>query len=390
MPRKKSGGELELLHEIAALANQSRDPEQVIRHCLERAAAYHGWSFGHAVLPATSNPEELVPTYVYYPDGAERFAPFREATLAQRFYPGEDLAGRIFQSGQPEWTGDLSRDLVEERAIVAKKLGILAAMGFPVLIGKKVAAVLEFFSDRPVRPDETISETMVSIGMQVGRVIERVAFEGHLLTISELAQRRIAQDLHDDVGQELTGLALKMETLVDMLDGKKKAHELARDVMIAIDRTRGKIRAVSRGIYPAELDAGMLPSALGQLARTTTEGSRVRCVLECARHDLVLDSWMALHLYRIAQEAISNAIRHGGAHNISIGVELQEEVVTLSVIDDGTGLPAAESRKGGMGLRIMQHRARLIGGLMEIGPGESGGTRIVCRVGVEGAEGIAN
>ncbi len=104
----------------------------------------------------------------------------------------------------------LRRDLIECRALVAEDLGLGTAVAFPVLVGEKVAAVMEFFSDRVIPSDNRMIDAMVGVGMQLGRVLERAAFEEHLLTIAEEIQQGIAQDLHDDIGQELTGLGLKV------------------------------------------------------------------------------------------------------------------------------------------------------------------------------------
>ena len=118
-----------------------------------------------------------------------------------------------FASGKPEWTTDLRGNLIASRAVLAEELGIGTAIAVPVLVGERVAAVLEFFCERVVQPDEGITDAMVSVGIQLGRVIEHAEFEEHLLKTVEEIQRRMAQDLHDDVGQELTGLGLKAATL---------------------------------------------------------------------------------------------------------------------------------------------------------------------------------
>ena len=176
---------LQMLHDIAVMVNQAQNAEQAMEYCLQRVAAYNGWSFGHVLLPAADKPDELVPAYVYYPEDPERFRRFREATLGIRFRRGQCLPGRVFASGKPEWTTDVRRDLIECRAVVAEELGIATAMAFPVLVGQKVAAVLEFFSDRVIQPDERMTDAMAGIGMQLGRVIERADFEEHLLTTAE-------------------------------------------------------------------------------------------------------------------------------------------------------------------------------------------------------------
>ncbi len=159
-----------------------------------------------------------------------------------RFCRGEGLAGRVFASGKPAWSTDMQRDLVAPRAVVAEELGIRTALASPVLVGEKVAAVLEFFSDKVLQPNERIIDVMAGVGIQLGRVLERADFEEHLLAIPEEIQRAIAQDLHDDVGQEMTGLGLKAKTLAEMLaPTETPAAQLAADMVATVDRTRTKV-----------------------------------------------------------------------------------------------------------------------------------------------------
>ena len=147
-----------------------------------------------------------------------------------------------------------------------------------------------------------------------------------------------------------------------------------------MDRTRGKVRGLSRGLLPVELEEGLLAVALGQLAATATTGSRIACTFDCSHPDPVFDSRVAMHLYRIAQEAVSNAVRHSGARNIRITLDQENGETALRIEDDGEGLSSEALQAGGMGLRTMRYRAGLIGGKLEVGPGPSGGTQVVCRL----------
>jgi hypothetical protein len=264
---------------------------------------------------------------------------------------------------------------------VAEELGMVTAMAFPVLVGQNVAAVLEFFSDRDIQPDGRITDVMASIGMQLGRVVERADFEEHLLAFAEAIRRGIAQDLHDDVGQELTGLGLKAATLAEMLaPAETPAGKLAVDVAASVDRTRSKVRGLSRGLLPIELEEGLLVDAIEQLVNSTTTGSHIECKFDCPHRDLVFDGRVAVHLYRIAQEAVSNAVRHSRARSIRITLDEENGETALKIEDTGEGLGSEAAQAGGMGLRTMRYRAGLIGGKLDVGPGPSGGTQVVCRL----------
>jgi signal transduction histidine kinase len=209
----------------------------------------------------------------------------------------------------------------------------------------------------------------------------RSRFEECLLSVAENVQRDIARDIHDDVGQELTGLGLKAETLAEMLaPGETPQGKLAADISAALDRTRGKVRALSRGLSPLQLEEGMLADALEQLVAATNAGARIACKLACLHAPSTFGSRLSSHLYRIAQEAVANAVRHSGARNICIALDEQNGETVLRIEDDGCGLSKDTMAGEGMGLRTMRYRAELIGAKLEVGPGPSGGTQVVCRL----------
>ena len=372
---------LQMLHDVASMANQAQNTEQAIEYCLERTAMYNGWCFGQSLLPSADDPDLLLPGYAWYADDRQRFRPFREATIGLRIRRGQGLPGRVFASGNLEWTTDLQSDLLAHRAVLARELGIATAVALPVPVGDKVAAVLEFFSDRVHQPNNRIADAMAGVGLQLGRVIERAKFEEHLLTIAEEVQRGIAQDLHDDVGQELTGLDLKMETLAELLaSSATPAGKLAQNLTATVQTIRSKVRAISHGLLPAELEEGRLEDGLRKLVAVTDAGSRIRCTFICSHPGAVFDGRVALHLYRIAQEAIANAVRHSGARHIRVTLKKHRGKTALRIHDDGQGIPDANRPAGGMGLRTMRYRAGLIGARLEAGPGRKGGTEVVCYV----------
>lgn len=149
-----------------------------------------------------------------------------------------------------------------------------------------------------------------------------------------------------------------------------------------MDRTHDKVRGLSRGMLPIELEEGLLAGALEQLATATSGSSHIRCGFTCADPEPVFDSRVSVHLYRIAQEAVTNALRHSGAQGIQITLDQEDGETVLRIEDDGTGLSTRPAAARGMGLRTMRYRAGLIGGKLEVGPGPRGGTLVVCRLAV--------
>jgi signal transduction histidine kinase len=141
-------------------------------------------------------------------------------------------------------------------------------------------------------------------------------------------------------------------------------------------------RRLAKGLHPIELEAAGLMESLEGLASTTSELFKVFCRFECDSPVLIHEPTTSGHLYRITQEALSNAIKHGRAKNIIVRLDTVDDGVVLLIKDDGNGLPELPSKNGGMGLRIMAHRAGMIGASFNIKREDSGGTTVLCKIGL--------
>lgn len=208
---------------------------------------------------------------------------------------------------------------------------------------------------------------------------ERERLERELLDISEREQRRIGHDLHDSLCQHLTGTALAGQVLEEKLTARNLPEAAdANKVVELVEAGIALSRKLAKGLHPIEMEAAGLMQALEELAATTSELFKISCRLECDSPVLIHDAVVSGNLYRIAQEAISNAIKHGKARNIVITLETLDEGIALRVTDDGIGLPAQVPKNAGMGLRIMAHRAGIIGATFNAGRNDSGGTVVSC------------
>jgi len=206
----------------------------------------------------------------------------------------------------------------------------------------------------------------------------RERLEKELLSISEREQRRIGHDLHDSLCQHLTGTALAGHVLGEKLAARGMPEIAdANRVVALVEEGISLARSLARGLAPVELEAEGLMAAFRELAKSTSERLRIQCRFEAPEPVLIEDADTATHLFRIAQEAISNAIRHGRAHNVRISLSREAGRVILRVKDDGCGLPDILPPNRGMGLHIMQHRAAMIGARCSIRR-ESGGTLVAC------------
>jgi signal transduction histidine kinase len=205
--------------------------------------------------------------------------------------------------------------------------------------------------------------------------------ERELLEVSDREQQRIGQDLHDGLCQQLAAIELMSQVLEQKLEKRSKgdavrAGEIARLVREAI----GQTRLVARGLSPVNLESEGLMSALKELAGNTERFFGATCHFTCPEPVLVPNPAVATHLYRIAQEAVSNALKHGKATELRLELVHVANGIRLSVSDNGSGLPARPAGGSGMGLRIMQYRAGMIGGTLSVQNHSGRGTRVICAV----------
>ena len=212
-------------------------------------------------------------------------------------------------------------------------------------------------------------------------VTERQRLDQEIAQVADRERRRLGQDLHDRLGQHLTGTALAAEVLKDKLATKSapevpEAEKLVRYVEEGIDLTRN----LARGFFSPELEADGLSVALEGLAENISERFTINCIFHGEEPIPVRDSAVATQLYRIAQEAATNAAKHAAAKNIDIRVTADGSELTLAIIDDGVGFPDKVSDSKGLGLRLMRHGAALIGAALSVQRNGRSGTTATCKV----------
>jgi PAS domain S-box-containing protein len=213
---------------------------------------------------------------------------------------------------------------------------------------------------------------------------ERQQLEQELLEISEREKRRVGEDLHDMICQELTATALFLGSKAKVLEeSTPAAADTLRDAAQVVNRNVGLARDLARGLQPAELGSIGLTAALRDLAAHVSANQGIKCRLRTPRTIRIKDEPVALNLYRIAQEAITNAVKHSGGTAIVICLERISGEIRLVVEDNGKGIGRTKKGHKGLGLHIMKYRANVLGGTVEIEPREKGGTKVICRVPVK-------
>jgi len=205
--------------------------------------------------------------------------------------------------------------------------------------------------------------------------------EEEIIEISERAQERVGRDLHDGLCQYLASVSFSAVLLKNGLEREKsqRANDAA-DLAHTLEQAVVNARDVARGLSPVDQDEGGLESALEELASSTSKLVGIPCAFIGEAVEVALDNEAAVHLFRIAQEAVNNAVKHSKASQVIIAVERNDEGIFLRVSDDGVGLDANGSGKKGMGLNIMRYRARKIGGHLDLQSNIPNGTVISCFV----------
>jgi len=210
-------------------------------------------------------------------------------------------------------------------------------------------------------------------------ITERKRLEKEILEISEREQRRIGQDLHDGLCQHLAGIEMLSQVLARRLGPRNKdAAARATDIAKAVREGISQTRLLARGLSPVTLESEGLMSALAELAFNAEKMFGVYCVFDCPKIVKYENQAAATHLFRIAQEAVSNAIKHGKAGIITIRLREEPARLLLSIIDNGRGFPENFSGSTGMGLRIMQTRIGMVGGTLTFDRVPGSGVTVNC------------
>ena len=220
-------------------------------------------------------------------------------------------------------------------------------------------------------------------------VTERHRLEAEVLRATDKERRRLGRDLHDGLGSYLVGLGMLVRGLA------RRSRETAPDLTDELQEVAGLIdegaeqaRAVARGLNPVDVDGQGPAVALARLAADTDAHTDLRCTFEASPDLPPLQSEVALHLYRIAQEAVTNSLRHAEATHVAITLRADRDAVVLTVEDDGRGLAGTpRPHERGLGLQTMAYRARMIGGKLDLDANPGGGVLVVCRVPRARAEG---
>ena len=221
-----------------------------------------------------------------------------------------------------------------------------------------------------------LSEANANLEMEIG---ERVYLQKRFAGVVDCEQRRLGQELHDSLGQQVAVAGMLARSVQKRLSSEDASSAKRLGKLIeSIAMAQAQVRALSKGLLPVEIDPGGLKAALAELTASVGGVNDVEVVFNYDEGAVVEDNAVATQLYRIAQEALRNALEHGGVSRITMGLKRDDRGLTLSVRDDGKGFNAHATESSGSGLAIMHHRADVIGATLGIESQEGLGTSVIC------------
>jgi PAS domain S-box-containing protein len=288
-------------------------------------------------------------------------------------------AGYALLCHEPVVFDDLQHESRFEVPALLREYGIVSGAVVPIAGRERPFGVLHALST--TRRTFTIHDLrfLQSVANILATAIERQTLEKKVLEASESEQRRIGQDLHDSLCQQLIGGELRAAVLRQILAEKSPADASSAAQLAELFRDlAAHAREIARGLAPVEITEGGLTTALRKLARTVRKRSGIACRVRSSKGVVVSDSLIATHLYRVVQEAVHNAVKHSHASHVSIVLRAAKGKIILTVRDDGLGLPTSAAKSEGMGLHLMRYRAAIINALLSITSGRTGGTTVTC------------
>ncbi len=310
---------------------------------------------------------------------SQRLPRVERATKDLGFARGEGIPGSVWARNQPLWIEDVSQQPAPQRTRAADKYGLRTVFAFPIRLNQEVLGVITVFSRRVLPPDKHLLQLLKDICSQIGQVMGRRRAEGQLLEISEREQQRIGRDLHDGLCQQLAGIAYIASNLQRQLAAQSPSEAGVAGRIAALSRaTASQARQIARGLNPVNLGTMGLVAALDELASSIGTMFSISCRFESNHRVHIRDHGVAVHLYRITQEAIHNGIIHGKATEICVSLHRRRGGTVLSIVDNGRGLSGDSAEGRGMGFENMNCRARAIGAKLQIASCRGGGTIISC------------
>lgn len=378
-PVRQKSQAVDLLRDIANIANEAESVESALTRALSSLGTRLGWPVGHVYVKDRGE-DSFTSSRLWYMAEGVSIDGYKRLAENLRIRPGEGFLGEVVESGESRWSNDLLDIFPRALAEALLSSGLVSIISFPLLEGAEVAGILEFFTSDSRPPHPKLLEWVHDFGNQLGRIMERRSLVRQLAERSTEERRRIAQELHDTIGQQLSGISMLVEALGRCVAKQRvPSLEAVRTIAEAVEQAKEDVRRLSRGLDPIEIGANALPDAIEELIENLTPVYQVECKLDCPPGLVLPDERTATILYFIMREMLHNAVQHSESERVYVKIieDPQSHSVEVSVQDFGTGLIGSSE---GTGFKIMRHRADLIGALIETDSTPGQGTTVSCRV----------
>ncbi|REJ79801.1 MAG: FHA domain-containing protein [Planctomycetota bacterium] len=379
-------GYVQLLQDVAVIANETDSVSEALQAGVKRVCEFMQWESGHVYLQDEEESDIYVNSgiRVSLDSDPSDLCDVRESIRHSVDGRSELLVHRVLATGEPCFAEADAESSTAKPERNGESPALRPVFSFPIVIGDDVVAVAEFSSRDPSpQRDETLLSIMSHVGTQLGRVIERHRLQRDVVDAVWHQQRQFGQELHDTVGQELTGICMMASSLARRLTERNAPEsERVRDLASMLQHAKQGTRRLAKGLLPVEIDSAGLQPALEELGETTRDRCEIAVDVDYQAGLQVADNSTATHLFRIAQEAVTNAVKHARARRLVLSFTTDEDGAScLRIIDDGSGIQRKCSRRRrGVGLRVMRFRAAVIGATLTIQPGEQRGTSVICRL----------
>lgn len=226
---------------------------------------------------------------------------------------------------------------------------------------------------------ESLPDFINEVFFEWALMLEHERLQLEVISLPQREQQHFGRELHDGLGQQLTGLGLLARSLVQRITSvEPRERDMLEQLAAGIEQALAEVRTLSRGLVPVQTDAHGLVSALEELAARVARQSGIKIELMHENPILISDNETATHVYRIVQEAINNAVKHAQADRITLILEANDKEAVIEIRDNGQGLPCDVRKDDGLGLRTMFHRCNLFGGSLDVSTHAEGGTRVRC------------
>ena len=341
------------------------NPSNEIVYWSAGAERVFGWSAAEAVGESGE--------IVFTPEDRENEQEEKEIETALREGCASDRRWHIRKNGTRIWVDGMMRRLDDEKTGALRGFAKIARDATQQHEAEEQLQRAHNELDRRVQ--ERTAELQRTNAKLRQAMEQRQMLEKQILQITEQERTRISQDLHDGLCQELTGTAFLLKSRARAIEGQSKvAADSLVEAADTVNANAQMAHDLARGLHPIEIDASGLPSVLRELCSRTS--GNVRCHCDCPRA-MRIDQNVAINLYRIAQEALTNSMKHAKASQITICLKRNKGEIVLTVKDDGQGKRRA---RRGLGTLMMEYRANAIGGTLSVKSTERGGTSVTCRV----------